>query len=105
VSKFLRSYEKLKEGIPRATFQDNKTIINIIIGLNLTDQQFAHQIEGTTLIEKYRAKTEKAIGLRFILENGVLEFKKGHYIECLWQHDPLVDDYIAQQRSKPVQLD
>jgi hypothetical protein len=96
--------EKLKgDNIPdsivrRVSFSSDEIAVSIVASNAFSADRLPEKIYQRVILEKYRRKVNKSIGIGMVCENGRLVLKSACYAESLWEHDADMD-YLIENDS------
>lgn len=88
--------------IPRVTFRDGEVIVVAMGNRGLPLNRFNETLMFRTMLEKYRTKAPKAIGLGINLFSGPQIVAGAIWEEGEWQHEPPMEELLAKDSQRKI---
>lgn len=88
--------------IPRVTFRDGEVIVVAMGNRGLPLDRFNQTLMFRTMLEKYRTKAPKAIGLGINLFSGPQIVAGAIWEEGEWQHEPPMEELLAKDSQRKI---
>lgn len=82
------------------SFSSDEIAVSIVASNAFSADRLPEKIYQRVILEKYRRKVNKSIGIGMVCENGRLVLKSACYAESLWEHDADMDYLIENDSPK-----
>jgi hypothetical protein len=79
----------------RVSHQEGETVVSLVASLDLPRHQLREATRFRTIVEKYRRRATKSVGIGIIVTDHSKPFDCAVWEEGPWQYDPMTEKLIA----------
>ena len=96
----LRQVQAANHPMSRVTFRDGDIVINVLANRQMSRADFRKNVVVRAKIEHYRAKARATATIGLDPRDRSRPFDTALWIEHPWEHDEVMEKFIAEERTK-----